>query len=114
MLCLRILLPFAAALGFLLICRPVSAVASPEVTDKARQFVKDHDSRIRPLDIAAGLAWWNANTTGDEADFKKKEEAQNRIDEALADPKKFAELSALRKRRADIDDPILARCIDVL
>src|SRR5687767_5088990 len=89
MLCLRLLLPAALALGFLL-CLPLGAVAAPEVTERARKFVKDHETRLRPLDIAAGLAWWEANTTGNDAAFKKKEEAQNRIDAALADKERFA------------------------
>jgi peptidyl-dipeptidase A len=114
MLCLRFLLPAALAIGWLMLIRPIAATASPEITDKARAFVKGHDERIRPLEIAAALAWWNANTTGNAADFKKKEEAQNAIDEALANPKIFAELKALKEKRGDIDDRILARAIDVL
>ena len=41
-------------------------------------------------DIAANLAWWNANTTGKDEDFKKKEEIQNELDAALADALQFA------------------------
>jgi peptidyl-dipeptidase A len=114
MLVFRLLIPVAFALGLLLCWRPLAASASTEATDRARQFIKDHDTRIRPLDIAASLAWWEANTTGSAEAFKKKEEAQNRIDEALADRKVFAQLKAIKKERADIDDPILARSIDVL
>src|SRR6516162_10136709 len=93
---------------------PAPGWASPEVTMKAREFIADHDKRVRPLDVAASLAWWNANTTGKDEDFKKKEEAQNRIDEALADSKTFAELKAIYEKRKDIDDPVAARAIQVL
>src|SRR5262249_7170022 len=62
---------------------------------------------------AGNLAWWNANVTGKEEDFKKKEETQNRIDEALSDPQTFQELKDL-KTQGGIDDPIVAREIDVL
>jgi peptidyl-dipeptidase A len=111
---LRTLLPFALALGLALLCRPLAAAAAAAVTDRARTFVEDHTKRLRPLEVAANLAWWNANTTGKEEDFAKKVEAQNRIDEALANPAAFKEVKELKERRKEIDDPVLARAIDVL
>jgi peptidyl-dipeptidase A len=114
MMCLRLLLPLTLAVSSLLLLLPMTALAASATTDRAKQFIKNHDTRIRPLDVAANLAWWNANTTGKDEDFKKKEEAQNRIDEALADPKTFAELKAIYEKRNDIDDPIAARAIQVL
>lgn len=103
-----------SALGVLFV--PGAMMANPETTDRARKFIADHEKRIRPLDIAAGLAWWNANTTGKDEDFKKKEEAQNKIDEALANREVFADLKKLKeaKDKGDIDDKIIARAIDVL
>jgi peptidyl-dipeptidase A len=114
MLYLRILLPAAAAVGVLLLWRPMAASASADATDKAKRFVKDHEARLRKLEVAANRAWWTANISGKAEDFKAKEEAQNKIDEALADPKVFAEVKALKDGRKDIDDPILQRAIDVL
>ena len=69
---------------------------------------------MRPLEIAGSKAWWNANITGKDEDFKRKEEAQNRIDEALANRDAFEEVKDLKEHRKEIDDPTLARCIDVL
>ncbi len=112
MLCLRLLIPAVAAA--LLLCLPAAVTASPETTDHARKFVKDHETRLHPLDAAANLAWWVANTTGKDEDFDAKIKAQNRIDEALSDPKRFAELKDLQEHKKDIDDPIAARAIDVL
>jgi peptidyl-dipeptidase A len=107
------LLPFVLVpLAWLLLAARLQA--SPELTDRARKFVKEHEKRLRPLEVAGNLAWWQASTTGSKEAFKKKVEAQNRIDEALANPKAFAELKALRGKRKEIDDAILARCIDVL
>jgi peptidyl-dipeptidase A len=111
MLCLRLLIPAAAAL---LLCLPAAVTASPETTDRARKFVKDHETRMHPLDDAANLAWWVANTTGKDEDFDRKIQAQNRIDEALSDSKLFAGLKDLKDHKKDIDDPITARAIDVL
>jgi peptidyl-dipeptidase A len=112
MLCLRLLFPVAAAL--VLLCLPTAAVASTEVTEHARKFVKDHEDRMHALDTAANLAWWDANTSGKDEDFDRKKKAQTRIDEALSDAKLFAELKDLKEHKKDIDDPITARAIDVL
>ncbi|MBY0231856.1 MAG: M2 family metallopeptidase [Gemmataceae bacterium] len=90
------------------------AVASEAVTKAAKAFVASHEKRIRPLDIASNEAWWVANTTGDKAAFKKKVEAQNKIDEALSDKVKFAELKKLHGQRKDIDDAETRRAIGVL
>jgi peptidyl-dipeptidase A len=114
MISLRLLMPLAIALGFALLCRPLAATARPNITDRAQRFVKDYEKNVRPLEIASSRAWWDANTSGKAEDFKKKEEAQNKIDEALSNPKVFAELKEIKDKRRDIDDPILAREIDVL
>jgi peptidyl-dipeptidase A len=90
------------------------AAADPETTRLARQFVQDHEKRLRPLDVAGNLAWWKANTTGKDEDFKVKEETQNKIDEALSDPKLFAQVKALEDKRLTIDDAITRRAIHVL
>src|SRR5271156_889240 len=73
--------------------------ADPETTTQARPFVQDHGKRIRPLDVAGNLAWGKANTTGKDEDVKVKEDTQNKIDEALSDPKRFAQLKALEDKR---------------
>jgi peptidyl-dipeptidase A len=115
MLSIRIVLPLVFAVAvFVLLARPMVALADPGTTERARKFLAAHEAKLRPLDIAAGIAWWNANTTGKDEDFKKKEEAQNRIDEALADPAAFKEVKALYDNRKQIDDPVLARAIQVL
>ena len=67
-----------------------SATADPETTAKARAIIDAHVKAIRPLEIVAGKAWWDANTTGDKAAFQKKEDAQNRLDAALANAATFA------------------------
>jgi peptidyl-dipeptidase A len=113
MLCVRLLVPAALAVGLALLCLP-AAPAGEGATERARRFLKEHEARYRPLDVANNLAWWNANTSGRAEDFARKEEAQNRLDEALADPKVFATLKDLREHRKEIDDPVVARAVDVL
>src|SRR5207253_11415726 len=68
--------------------------------------------RIRPLEKQVNLTWWNANVSGKDADFKAKEEAQNKLDEALASKQRFAELKAIKEGKGH--DHLLARQIDVL
>jgi len=98
----------------LMLTKPASA--SPEATERAKKFLAGHESRLRPLDVSSGLAWWNANITGKDEDFKKKEDAQNKIDEALASKENFAELKAIKqlKDKGEVEDKVIARAIDVL
>jgi peptidyl-dipeptidase A len=95
---------------------PVTATASPQATERAKKFLADHEARLRPLDTAANLAWWNANISGKDEDFKKKEEAQNKIDEALSDKARFKELKEIKqlKDKGEVEDKVLARAVDVM
>jgi peptidyl-dipeptidase A len=93
----------------------VTTATSPRlsVTDRARKFVEAHVAKVRPLEIQAARAWWDANVSGKDSDFQRKEDTQNRINEALADPAAFHEIKAV-KTEDGITDPILSRQIDVL
>src|SRR5262249_34589686 len=112
MLCLR-MLPLVAV-AVLLLWQPLAPTASPQVTERAPKVLHQHTAKLRPLEVAAARAWWDANISGKEEDFKKKAEAQNRIDEALANPQAFAQVKDLTQHVKEIDDPVLARAIDVL
>jgi peptidyl-dipeptidase A len=113
MLSLRLSLLVVSLLLFILGTR--SAVsASPEMTEQARRFIAAHEAKLRPLEVEASMAWWDANTSGKAEDFKRKERAQNLIDAALADSAGFAQVKELKQRRDQIDNAILARAIDVL
>src|SRR5262245_17085511 len=107
---LAVVLPLAL---FMAIAAP-AVRADAQTTDRARKFIKNYDEKIRPLEVAAGLAWWEANISGKDEDFNKKIEAQNKIDAALADAAAFKEVKSLKENSEDIDDPVLARAIDVL
>ncbi|MEO2089014.1 MAG: M2 family metallopeptidase [Gemmataceae bacterium] len=103
-------------LGGLALSVTTAALADDATTAQAKAFVADHEKRIRPLDIKAGKAWWDANTTGKDEDFKRKEEIQNELDAALANPSHLADLKELKKAKdaGKIDDTTTARAIDVL
>jgi peptidyl-dipeptidase A len=79
---------------------------------KAAEFVDEHVRLVKPLEYQVGLAWWNANVSGLDADFQSKEAAQNKLDAVLSDPTRFQRLDDLRKET--IKDPVLKRQIDVL
>src|SRR6266480_4139009 len=101
-------IPWAMALSVL----SMSAVVRPADDTRARKFIAEHEARIRPLERQVNLTWWNANVSGKDADFKAKEAAQNKLDEALADQKPFVELKSIKAGR--LRDHLLARQIDVL
>jgi peptidyl-dipeptidase A len=83
-----------------------------ETATRARAFITDHEAKIRPLEKAVNLAWWQASISGKDEDFKTKEESQNKLDQALADRSRFTELKAIKA--GALSDPLLARQIDVL
>src|SRR5712691_11296099 len=109
-LVLLVLFAFSAVFA---VWRPIVALAASRATVRAQRFIDAHVAKLRPLEIRAGQAWWDANVSGKDEDFKRKEESQNRIDEALADAAAFKELNAI-KAAGGIDDPIVARQIEVL
>ena len=92
------------------------AVALADANTDAAAFIKVHVEKIRPLEIASNKAWWTANISGKDEDFKTKEDAQNKIDEALADKPTFAKLKALKaaKDAGQIADKLVARQVEIL
>jgi peptidyl-dipeptidase A len=114
MISTRALLALAVALATLAwMTLPRTASAGPDATGKAKAFVESFARQFRPLDVAANRAWWDANISGKDEDFQRKEEAQNKIDELLSDKKAFADVKAI-KQAGGIDDPITKRAVDVI
>src|SRR5262245_26299362 len=113
MLALRLALPLLLATVVLLAAWPAMVAADAAATDRARKFVEAYTAKLRPLEIAGNRAWWNANITGKDEDFKAKEDAQNKIDAALSSKEDFKEVKSI-KEAGKIDDPVLARAIDVI
>src|SRR5262245_96227 len=75
-------------------------------TMRAQKFVDAHVAKLKPLEKEASVGWWDANISGKDEDFKRKEEAQNRIDEALANHDTFDELKRIRDK-GGITDSVL-------
>jgi peptidyl-dipeptidase A len=107
---------FLVAGGAVVATSLTNPLSAADANDEAAAIIKDHVAKMRPLEIQGGIAWWNANTTGNDDDFKKKEEAQNKIDEALADAKMFARVKAAKGAadKGEIKDPLVARQMQLL
>ena len=109
----RAMLPLAAAFAALLWIVLPHASADSEKTVRASGFVHGFIRQFRPLDVAGSRAWWDANISGKDEDFKRKEDAQNKIDELLSNKETFAQVKAIKEAGA-IDDPVTKRAIDVI
>jgi peptidyl-dipeptidase A len=114
MLSLRLLYLLAFCVPAILwFALPRSAQADPAKTAKARQLVDNFTRQVRPLDIAANRAWWDANITGKDEAFKRKEEAQNKIDALLSERQAFVQVKDA-KESGGIDDLVTQRALDVI
>lgn len=102
------------SIGVLAVAATSPALADPATTARAKTFVDAHVAKLRPLEVTANKAWWDANTTGKDEDFQRKEAAQNAIDAALTDKAMFAELKTIHDAASKIDDKVTARTIHVL
>ena len=79
---------------------------------RARRFVEHYNATVRPLEVEAARAFWDANVTGKEEDFRKKQEAEEKLELRLSDPAEFAELKAIKQ--GGVSDPLLTREVTVL
>ena len=105
-------LTFSAALMLVAMIVGPAATLAFEGDARAKRFVERYETNVRPLEIAAARAFWNANVTGKEEDFQKKQEAEEKLELCLSDPGQFAELKAIKQ--GGVSDPLLAREITVL
>ncbi|HVC92442.1 MAG TPA: M2 family metallopeptidase [Pirellulales bacterium] len=78
----------------------------------AKQLVAEYERDFRPLEIEAGRRWWDANVTGSDEAYRLKQEAENQLDQALADRDRFARLKQCNA--AKLADPLLARQIRLI
>ncbi len=71
------------------------ATSVAEWNQEAQAFIDRHLKEVRPLEVEAARAWWDANTTGTDEAYQKKVELETKFDALLADPQRFAELKQL-------------------
>jgi peptidyl-dipeptidase A len=89
-----------------------ASAQTPDNDARAQQFIARHEAAVRPLEVESSRRWWEANTTGSDEAFRKKEEIETRLDLLLANRETFAELKAIHAQ--PIHDALLARQIAVL
>jgi len=87
-------------------------VLAADTSADAQAFVREHELKIKPLEIENSRAWWTANVTGKDEAFAAKEQAENRLNEALSNAEQFARLKQIHA--GEIGDPILKRQIALL
>src|SRR5262245_55250302 len=94
----------------------IPETAKADVNDDAAVVLKDHVAKLRPLEEAAARACWNANISGKDEDYAKKEDAQNKIDAALSDKKMFDRVKPLKMAadQGEIKDALVARQIQLI
>jgi peptidyl-dipeptidase A len=91
---------------------PKSPAAS--VLDRAKDFIEKYEKQVAPLEKQANLAWWAANTSGRDEDFKKLEAAENAVDEMLSSRTAFKELKSIVESLPENSPKLLARQIEVM
>jgi peptidyl-dipeptidase A len=91
---------------------PVPVTTAANGDQSASEFIAKYERTIKPLEIRTQLTWWDANTTGTDASFAAKVEAQNKLDAALGDREDYAELQRIND--SQLTDPLLRRQIDLL
>ncbi|QDV89392.1 Peptidase family M3 [Phycisphaerae bacterium RAS2] len=106
---LTLIMLAAAAIG------ASTAAAQPKQSpdDEFRPLLEAYVKKYKPLYIESATAWWEANTGGSDAAFKRKESAETALVELHADKAVFAQLKALKEGPA-MGDPVLQRQLDVM
>lgn len=78
-----------------------------------RQFVKDFEARVAPLEKASNSANYDASITGKKEDYEKAADLEIKMNAVYADKESFRKLEAWKKALI-VKDPLLKRQLDVL
>jgi len=96
---------------------PETSAAEPPAAVAARRFIAEYEASVRPLQIAVARTDWDAQASGKDEDYKAAQEAQNKLDAALADTAAFARLKQIRQDLGKAEpkpDGLLVRQIELL
>jgi peptidyl-dipeptidase A len=89
-----------------------SLSAQEDTSAAAAAFVKQYETNVVPVEIALSRAWWDANTTGSDEAFAKKEALDKQMNELLASKEDFEKLKSIKA--GTIADAQLKRQIEIL
>lgn len=76
-----------------------------------RSILARAEETLRPLHLSASRAWWDANTSANEENERRRVEAELALSDALADPDLYREVSKARENGAE---GLARRQLDVL
>lgn len=100
--------------GVLLLASVAAVWAAPTEADlQCAALCEEYTSRFKPLLIAQQAAWWEANITGTEAAYARKQAADQALIDLHADRALFARIQTAREM-SSITDPVLRRQLDVM
>ena len=90
-----------------------NAIHAQDITDSAAaEFVKQYETNVVPVEIALSRAWWDANTSGSDEAFARKEALDKQMNELLASKEDFERLKKIKA--GTISNDQLKRQIDIL
>ncbi len=78
-----------------------------------KELIAGIESRVKPLNKEAALAYWSGTLTGDAAEFDKYSQANIEITKIYSDREMFARLKSIYNQKK-IKDPVLLRELEVL
>jgi len=105
---------FAFTGGILLLTNVLDAqLASSESDRQCATLSEEYANRFKPLMLSQQAAWWDANITGTESAYARKQAADRALIDLHADGALFARIKALREQ-AEVKDPVLRRQLDVM
>jgi peptidyl-dipeptidase A len=93
-----------------------AAAAAREATDmlnRFRDFVREFEHRVAPLETQANLAYWEAATTGSDEAYRRQAALQTKLETAYSDPETFALLKRARES-GSVVRPLEKRQLDRL
>lgn len=83
------------------------------MTEELRGFIAQYEKTVKPLSKDAALAYFDATISGKEEDYQRAADLEVQLSKVYANKEDFALLKRIRESNA-IDDPMLARELDVL
>jgi peptidyl-dipeptidase A len=94
--------------------KPAAGQPSRSATEMEFAALADaYLAKYKPLLLKSEQAWWEANITGSDEAFKRRQDAQNAMIELHSDHEVFAKLKAF-KEQGKIADPLLRRYLEVM
>lgn len=78
-----------------------------------KELLTKIENEVKPLRTESNIAMWNGSISGNEEDFAKSAQAQEKVTAYLSDKEIFEQLKSY-KESGKIKDPILSRQLDVI